>query len=68
MGTPSIPDVQAVLRMNFIKDNTITNEDIKLVDKIFGPDVGTIKGKRTCRRPLLVIEDYIEIPRVLYQN
>ena len=45
--------------MNLIKNNPIRNENIKLDEKVFGPDVGTIKEKTTRRRPLLVIEDYI---------
>ena len=35
------------------------------MEKIFGPDVGTIKGKTTRRRPTPVIEDLIDIPREL---
>ena len=65
VGTPSIPDIQAVLRMNLIKNNPITNDDVKIAANIFGPDVSTIKSKTTRRRPLPVIDDYIEIPRAL---
>jgi hypothetical protein len=32
-------------------------------EKIFGPDVATLKGKTTHRAPIPVIEDHIEIPR-----
>ena len=54
--------------MNLIKNNLIRNENIKLDDKVFGPDVCTIQEKTTRRSPLLVIEDCIEIPRVLAHN
>eukprot|EP00978_Attheya_sp_CCMP212_P012626 scaffold31575_cov60-Attheya_sp.AAC.1 len=67
MGTPSIPDLLAILRMNIVKDNAITIEDIKLAEKIFGPDVATLKGKTTRRKPLVVIKDAIMIPRELVQ-
>eukprot|EP00978_Attheya_sp_CCMP212_P024668 scaffold77882_cov56-Attheya_sp.AAC.1 len=67
MGTPSIPDLLAILWMNIVKDNPSTIEDIKLAEKIFGPDVATLKGKMTRCRPLVVIEDAITIPRELVQ-
>jgi hypothetical protein len=67
MGTPSIPDLVAILRMNIVKDNPITIEDIKLAERIFGPDVATLKGKTTRRKPLVVVEDMISIPRELVQ-
>ena len=54
--------------MNLIKNNPITNDDVKIAANIFGPDVSTIKSKTTRRRPLPVIDDYIEIPRALVQN
>eukprot|EP00978_Attheya_sp_CCMP212_P031940 scaffold122572_cov28-Attheya_sp.AAC.1 len=67
MGTPSIPDLLAILRMNIVKDNPITIKDIKLAEKIFGPDVATLKGKTTRPKPMVVIEDAITIPRELVQ-
>ena len=65
MGTPSIPDLLAALWMNLVKNNPITLQDVKLAENIFGPDVGTIKGKTTRRKPLPVVQDYIEIPKEL---
>ena len=62
MGTPSLPDLKALLRMNMIKDNPVTLEDVHLAEQIFGPDVGTLKGKTTRRKPLPVVTDYVEIP------
>ena len=54
--------------MNLINNNPITNNDIKLVENIFEPDISTIKSKTTRRRPLPLIDDYIEISRALVQN
>ena len=47
VDTPLIPDIQAVLRMNLIKNNPITNDDVKIASNVFGPDVSTIKSKTT---------------------
>jgi hypothetical protein len=65
LGTPSISDFKAIIRMNAIKNNPITLEDIKIAENIFGPDVGSLKGKTTRTKPLPVISDYVEIPAEL---
>ena len=65
MGNPSTQDILAILRMNLVKDCPVTVQDVKLAEKIFGPDIGTIKGKTTRRKPLPVSPSLIEIPREL---
>ena len=62
LGTPSTTDLKAMIRMNLIRNNQVTNADIDLAEKIFGPDVATIKGKATRRKPIPVVEDLIDIP------
>jgi hypothetical protein len=57
--------MKAIIRMNAIKNSPVTTEDVDIAEKIFGPDVATLKGKTTCRAPVPVIEDRIEIPREL---
>jgi len=47
LGTPSLDDLKAMIRMNLIKNNSVTTEDINLAAKVYGPDVATIKGKTT---------------------
>jgi hypothetical protein len=51
--------------MNSIKNNPVTTEDIEIAEKIFGPDIPSLKGKTTRRKPVPVIEDYIDIPKEL---
>jgi hypothetical protein len=48
--------------MNLIANNPVTTEDIEIAEEIFGPDIGSLKGKTTRRKPAPVINDYIEIP------
>jgi hypothetical protein len=43
MGAPTTDDLKAMVRMNLIKDNEVTTEDINLAVCAFGPDVSTIK-------------------------
>ena len=68
VGTPSINDFKAILRMNTISDNPVTTKDIVLAEKIFGPDIGSLKGKSTRNPPIPVVDDMIEIPRALIQS
>jgi hypothetical protein len=64
LGTPSIKDFKAIIMMNAIDNNSVTTEDINLAEKIFGPDIGSLKGNTTRTKPLHVANDYIEIPKV----
>jgi len=67
LGHPSIPDMKAIIRMNMITNNPITTKDIDLAERIIGPDIGTIKGKTTRRKPIPVVDDMIDIPYELVQ-
>ena len=66
LGTPSIQDFKAILRMNIIANNPVTIEDIETAEQIFGSDIGSLKGKTTRKKPIPVVDDYIAIPEELY--
>ena len=40
----------------------MTEHDVNIAEKIFGPDVETLKGKTTRRKPGAVKEDQVEVP------
>lgn len=65
MDNPSMSGDYTIVRMNLVQDCPITSATIKLLERISGPDVATIKGKTTRRTPLPVMDCYIEIPREL---
>jgi len=57
--------LKAILQMSSIKNDPITIEDVNIAEKIFGPNVGSLKGKTTRQKPLPVVDDFIEIPKGL---
>jgi len=61
-STPSLDDLKAMIRMNLIKNNSVTTEDINLAAREFGPDVATIKGETTRSNPAPADSNLLEIP------
>ena len=51
-----------VLRQNIIKNCPVTAEDVNIAERIFGPDMGALKGKSTRKTPAAVRDDVVEIP------
>ena len=54
-----------MIRMNAIANNPVTVDDIKIAEAIFGPDVGSLKGKTTRQKPTPVVNNYIKISKSL---
>ncbi len=65
VGTPTVDNFKSLLRMNVIKNCPVTVEDVNISEKIFGPDMSSLKGKSTRRKPKPVRQDLIEIPKEL---
>jgi hypothetical protein len=65
VGTPTMENFKSLLQMNVIKNCPVTVNDINIAEKIFGPDVSSLKGKSTRRKPKPVRKDLIEIPAEL---
>ena len=67
LGNPSVRDLKAVIKMNSITNCPVTTDDVNLAEKIFGKDVGSIKGKTTRSKPAPVVSDTVEIPPELVE-
>ena len=57
-----------LIHQNLIKYCPMTTEDINLVNRMFGPDISTLKGWSTCTKPFQSIYDYIKIPKALISS
>jgi hypothetical protein len=67
MGTPTVDDLKAMIRMNLIKNNVVITEDVNLAMKAYGPDISSIKGKTTRQKPTAVENNTVEIPEELLE-
>ena len=67
MGTPAVDGLKAIIRMNIIRNNIVTTADVNLATKVFGLDIGSIKGKTTRIKPTPVVRNIVEIPDVLLE-
>jgi hypothetical protein len=63
VGTLTVNNFKSLLWMNVIQNCPVTVEDINISEKIFGPDMSSLKGKSTRRKPKPVRSDLIEIPK-----
>ena len=71
MAFPSDLDYKWILRSNQVQECPITPEDARIADKIWGPNVPSLKGKTTRKTPPAVPSDIVEIPmeiRQLHRN
>jgi hypothetical protein len=51
IGRPSTKDLLRIVDNNLLPNCPITRRDVLVVEKIFGPDLGSLKGKTVRRAP-----------------
>ena len=54
IGRPSDKDLIRILRANGLPNCPVTPRDVIIANKVFGPDVGALKGKTMRRQPPIV--------------
>ncbi len=67
IGAPTEREYQALVRLNLLKDCPISNADIVNANKIFGPDLANIRGKKVRRKPEHVNTEIVAIPREILE-
>ena len=65
VGYPHIHDLKNIISINSVKNCPITIKDINIAKKIYGKDIGSLKGKLKRQKPIPVISEIIEIPKEL---
>jgi hypothetical protein len=63
VGYPSPRDFRNMVSSNMIKNYPVTPSDVANANKIFNPDLATLKGKTVRQTPPPVMTDYIQIPQ-----
>ena len=64
IGRPSTKDYLHILRHNLLPNANITTDDVYRAEKIYGPDLGTLKGKTTRRKSPFVDTSTTVPPRI----
>ena len=67
VGCRSVGDLKLVIRMNLIRDNTVTNKAVQWATKLYGPDIGQLKAQTTRIKPNSVVDTSIDIPDELIE-
>jgi hypothetical protein len=62
VGCPTLLNFKHIICQGIFKNCPVTVVDVDVAKKIFGPDLGSLKGKSTRHPPARVKEDLIEIP------
>ena len=65
---PTIDELKKLIQINGIKNCPITDKDVDLAEKIFGPSIPALKGKSTRRRPEVIVDQTISLPNELKDN
>ena len=68
LGAPPLDNFKGFVKMGRVQNCPIRIEDIKIAQNIFGPDMATLKGKSTRKKPKPVLEDWIELPKEILEK
>ena len=62
LGSLTVKNFKHILRQNLIENCPVTLRDVEIAEDIYGPDIATLKGRNTRKRPPVVTDDQVDIP------
>ena len=68
MGSPSSATLQRMVRDNLVNNCPVSVTSIKIADDVFGPDVASLQGKMTRKRPTRVDTELVEVPPEIFDR
>ena len=63
IGTPTVQNFKALLRINSVDNCLVTMEDVKISEMILGQYLSSTKSKNTRTKPKPVLRDEFEFPK-----
>ena len=68
LGCPSVENFITFVKTNGVRNCPIIIEDIRNAERVFGPDLGRLKGTSTRKKPAPVIHDWVDLPAEITKN
>ena len=68
IGGPTVTSFKRLIRANGIKNCPVTGKDANVAEDIFGKDIGEYKGKTVRKKPTVVRNDNVLIPKALVDD
>ena len=62
---PTTTNLKAIIRINLIKDCKVNTEDVNLAERVYSPNIGSLKGKSARAKPASMTSNMIELPEEL---
>jgi hypothetical protein len=67
LGNPSEKNYQGLVSVNLINNCPFSSSDVSNAQTIFGPDLGSVRGKTVKKKPAPVVVDYVAVPCTLVE-
>jgi hypothetical protein len=68
IGRPSTQEYIKILSSNLLPNRPVTPGDVITANNIFGPDIGSLKGKTVRKTQKAIIESITPIPRDIHEK
>ena len=68
IGRPSTREYIKILKNNLLPNANVNEHDVRRAEKLYGPDLGTLKGKTTRRKPPRVDTSLIVPPTIAEEH